>query len=70
MWPFQKHFEDAEFVHDFERGRINGVAAEIAQEVCMLFENYDVDSRAGKQEAKHHAGWATAGNATAGLEIF
>jgi len=36
----------------------------------MLFENHDVDSRAGKQEAKHHADWATASDATAGLEVF
>ncbi len=49
---------------------MDGVATEVAQEVRMLFENHDVDSRAGKQEAKHHAGWATASNATAGLEVF
>ena len=36
----------------------------------MFFENHDIDSRAGKLGAKHHAGWATASDATAGLQFF
>jgi hypothetical protein len=42
---------------------MDGVATEVAQEVGKLFENDDVNSRAGKQEAKDQASWATASDA-------
>jgi hypothetical protein len=46
---------------------MNRVAAEGAQEVGMLLENHDVDSRPRQQEAKHDAGWTAASDTAAGL---
>ena len=45
--------EEAELVHNFERRGMNGISAEIAQEVGMLFEDQDGD----------HAGRTPAGDA-------
>ena len=45
---------------------MNGVAAEIAQKIGMLFEDANIHAHAGEQKAEHHAGGATSGNATAG----
>ena len=55
--------QQAELVHDLERRGMNGVAAEIAQEVGMLLQHDDVDAGARQQEAEHHAGGAAAGDA-------
>ena len=43
---------------------MDGVAAEIAQEVGMLFEHGDMHASARQQEAKHHPGRAAADHAT------
>src|SRR5439155_26675295 len=48
----------------------NGVAAEIAQEVAVLFEDDDVNAGAREQHAEHHAGRSAAGDAAARLERF
>ena len=40
--------EDAELVHEFEGGGVDGVAAEVAEEVFVLFEDGDVDGRRGR----------------------
>jgi hypothetical protein len=37
---------------------MNGIAAEIAQEVGMLFEDQDGDPGAGEQQSQHHTGRA------------
>jgi hypothetical protein len=44
MRAFQELFQEAEFVHHFESGGVDGVAAEIAQEVGVLFEDGDGDA--------------------------
>jgi hypothetical protein len=46
---------------------MNGVAAEVAQEIGMLLENHDIDSRPCKQKAKHHASRPAARNTAADL---
>ena len=66
MRDAQEIFEEAEFVHEFEGGRVNGVAAEIAEEVGVFFEDEDFDAGAGEKEAEHHAGGATSCNAAGG----
>ena len=58
----EKRVEQSELVHHFERGGMDGVAAEVAQEVSVLLQHQDVDAGAGEQEAEHHAGRAAAGN--------
>ena len=40
MRQFQKFLEQSEFVHDLERGRMNGIAPEIAKEIGVLFQNH------------------------------
>ena len=62
----EEAFEEAEFVEDFEGGGVDGVAAEVAEEVLVLFEDGDVDAGAGEQEAEHHAGGASADDAEGG----
>jgi len=63
----QEFFEKAEFVHQLESGWVDGVAAEVAEEVGVFFEDEDVDAGAGEEETEHHAGWAAAYYAATGL---
>ena len=49
----QELVEQAELVHQLERRGMDGVAAEIAQEVGVLLEHDDVDAGARQQEAEH-----------------
>ena len=46
---------------------MDGVAAEVAEEVVVLFEDGDVDAVAGEEEAEHHAGRAATYDAATGL---
>src|SRR4051812_15556784 len=46
------------------------VAAEVAQEVGMLFQHDDVDAGAPQQKAEHHAGRTTAHDAAGGLDTL
>jgi hypothetical protein len=50
--------EQAEFVHQLQRGGMDGVAAKVAQEIAVLFEHIDLDPGAGEEKAEHHAGRA------------
>ena len=45
---------------------MDGVAAEIAQEVGVLLEHDDVDAGTGQQKAEHHARGPAAGDAAPG----
>ena len=60
----QELVEQAELVHDAQRRRVDGVAAEIAQEVGMLLEHHRAHAGARHQVAEHHAGGSAAGDAT------
>ena len=64
----EKGFEDAQFVHDVEGGGMDGVAAEVAEEVFVFFKDGDVDALTGEQEAEHDAGGASADDAAGGGE--
>ena len=70
MRPLQKALEPAELVHHFQCRRMHGVAAEIAQEIAVLFEDDDVDAGPREQHAEHHAGRSAARDAAARLERF
>ena len=63
MRPFEKIFEDAQLVHQLERGRMNRVAAKVAQKIRVLLEHDDFDARARQQKAEHHSRRPTAGDA-------
>jgi hypothetical protein len=56
-------------MHQLEGGGMDCVAAEIAIEIRVLFQNHDFDTGAPQQEACHHPGGAAADNDAAGLEI-
>ena len=47
---------------------MDGVAAEVAEEVFVFFEHGDVDAGAGEEEAEHDAGRASADDAGGGGE--
>jgi hypothetical protein len=55
-------------MHELEGGGVDGVAAEIAQEVFVFFEDDDVDAGAGEEQAEHYASGAAAGDATLDFE--
>ncbi len=44
--------EDAELVHHLERRGMDGVAAEVAQEIGVLFQHHDIDAGAGEQKSR------------------
>jgi hypothetical protein len=54
-----------QFTHRFQRRGVEGVAAEIAQEVGVFFENDDLDSRPRQEIRQHHPGRSAAGDTTA-----
>ena len=49
---------------------MNGVAAKIAKEIGMFFQNDHGHARAREQVASHDARWSTAGDHTARLQFF
>jgi hypothetical protein len=63
---FEKCVEQAELVHQLERGRMNCVAAEIAQEVGVLLQYGDGHAGARQQKAEHHPGRSAADDAAGG----
>jgi hypothetical protein len=51
---------EAELVEQLLGGRVDGVPAEVAQEVAVLLKDCDVDACPGEQKAENHAGRAAA----------
>src|SRR5262245_41515072 len=62
----QELVEHPQLMHQLQRGRMDGVAAKVAEEVPVLFEHDHLNSGAGQQQPEHHSGGATADNATSG----
>ena len=60
----QEVLQQPELVHDLERGRMDRVAAEVAQEVGVLLEHEDLDACVGEEQPEHHPGRPSAGDAT------
>ena len=48
---------------------MDGVAAEVSEEVIVFFEDGDVDTVAGQKETEHDAGGASADDAAGGGEL-
>ena len=63
VWQLQKGVEQAEFAHHFERGGMDRVAAKVAEEIGVLFQNHDLDAGARQEVAEHHPAWAAAHDA-------
>src|SRR5690349_23011695 len=68
MRPLEKFFQKPELAHDFQRGRMNGVAAEVAQEILVFLKHANLNARACQKQSKHHSGRSAAGNAAPGLD--
>ncbi len=64
----QEFIEQAKLVHDVQRRGMDGVAAEVAQEVGVLLQHDGPDAGARQQEAQHHAGRAATHDAALGGE--
>ncbi len=52
MRALEEIVEDTELVHDLERRGMDGVAAEVAQEIGMLLQHHDIDTGAGEQKRR------------------
>ena len=63
MRQLQEFIDQAELEHQFERRRMNRVAAEIAEEIGVLLQHHDMNAGARQQESEHHSGGAAAGDA-------
>ena len=70
MRLLEEFVEQTKLVHEFERGRMDGVAAEIAEEVLVFFEHENFDAGASEQKSQHHTRRAAAHDATAGMNGF
>ena len=63
MRQLQEVFEQSELVQDLERGRVDRVAAKVAQEVGVLLEHENLDAGPGEEEPEHHPGRPSTGDA-------
>ena len=68
MLNLQKRVEQAKLPHDAEGSAMNGVAAEVAVKVLVLFEHDDIDSLTRKQESEHDAGRSSSDNTYRGVK--
>jgi hypothetical protein len=68
MGQLEEFLEQAQLMEDFEGGGVDGVAAEVAEEVLMLFEDGDGDALARKEIAEEDTGGATADDAAGCLD--
>ena len=59
--------KDAQLVEELERGGVDGVSTEVAEEIFVLFEHGDIDPGTGKKKAKHDSGRAAADYAACGF---
>ena len=58
----EQRVEEAEFVEDPQRRRVDRVAAKIAQEVGVLLEHRNLQPGAREQQRRDHAGRTATGN--------
>src|SRR5260370_40246293 len=65
MRALQELVEQPQLVHDLQGRRVDRIAAEIPQEIGMLFENQNRDPGSGKKEAEHHTRRSAARDAAA-----
>ena len=63
----EKLLQQAKLVHQLQRRGMDGVAAEIAQEISVLLQHDDIDAGARQQQTQHHAGRTAANDAACRL---
>ena len=69
MRQLEERIEQAELVHDLQRRGMNGVTAEVAQEIGVLLEHEHIDAGAREQEAEHHPGRPASGDRAARRDL-
>jgi hypothetical protein len=60
--------EQPEFMHQFESGWMDGVAAKVAEKIRVLLEDDDADTGAGEQKPEHYSRRSTTNNNAARLK--
>src|SRR5215472_1442762 len=70
MRLLQKFVEQTKLVHQFECGRMNGVAAKIAKKIAMFFQDDHGHTGSREQVAGHDSRWSTTCDHTARLQFF
>jgi hypothetical protein len=70
MGAFQKFAEQTQFMHGLKSRRMNGVTAEVSQEIGVLLQDQDFDSRPRQEVSEHHPGGASASDTTAALQFL
>jgi len=68
MRTLQEFIQKTEFVHDIQRGWMNRVSAEIAQEIGMLFKYERIHAHACQKQPQHHAGGAASRDTTTSVD--
>jgi hypothetical protein len=61
---WEAFIQQPELMHHLQCKGMDGVPAEIAEEIGMLLEHDDRHSDAGQHQAKHHPGRSSADDAT------
>ena len=56
MGQTQEALKETQLVKHLERGGVDGVSPEVAQEVGVLLQDKDRDRGPGQEESEHHAG--------------
>jgi hypothetical protein len=69
MGPRQEGLEQPQLRHHLERRGVDGVAAEIAQEIGVLLQHDGVDAGARQQRPQHHPRRPAADDAAAGADL-
>src|SRR5262245_17421530 len=65
----QELIEHTQLMHQLQGGRMDGVAAKIAEEITVLFKHDHFNTGAGKKQTEHHAGGTAAGDTTSGSDL-
>jgi hypothetical protein len=56
--------EQTELENKLESRRMHSITAEIAEEICMFFQDDNAHPGTREQETQHHSGWSAADDAT------
>src|SRR5579864_2809450 len=70
MRELQKFVQNTQLIHQFKSGRVNRVAAKVAQEIRMLFENVYIHADLCKQVSQHNSGGASSADAASCTDYF
>src|SRR5699024_5107069 len=58
LWQLGEAFTQTEVVEQHECGRVHGVTTKVTQEIGVFFQDGDLYTGSGQEQARHHAGGA------------